>query len=90
MAALLQGCENSRGARLFRENHCNECHTIHGKGGAVGPNLSTVGKRRSRDYIIQQIKNPKSHNPNTAMPAFAGRISEKDIDAIADYLSNLD
>ena len=89
-AASLAACEaNSRGAKLFRQNECIQCHTINGKGGAVGPNLTTVGARRSRDYIIQQIKNPASHNPDTAMPSFAGRLPEQDINDLADYLSGL-
>ncbi len=83
-------CEaNSRGAKLFRQNECIQCHTIKGKGGAVGPNLTTVGSRRSRDYILQQIKDPKSHNPNTAMPSFAGRLSDQDINDLANYLAAL-
>jgi len=83
------GCEmNSRGAQLFQKGRCKECHTINGKGGAVGPNLSNVGSRRSREYIIQQIKNPESHNPNTVMPSFRD-MPEQDINDLADYLSHL-
>jgi mono/diheme cytochrome c family protein len=89
-AASLVACEEySRGAKLFRHNECVMCHTINGKGGAVGPNLTYVGSRRSRDWIVQQIKKPSFHNPNTAMPSFAGRLSEKDINDLADYLSSL-
>ena len=89
-ASSLAACEaNSRGAKLFRQNECIQCHTIHGKGGAVGPNLTNVGSRRSRDYIVQQIKNPASHNRDTAMPSFAGRLSEQDISDLADYLAGL-
>ena len=83
------GCEmNSKGAKLFASNRCPECHTLKGKGGSAGPNLTTVGNRRSREYIIQQIKNPKANNPNTNMPSF-GNLPEQDIDALADYLSRL-
>ena len=79
----------SAGATVFTREKCNECHTIKGKGGAVGPNLTLVGNRRSREYIVQQIKEPSSHNPNTAMPSFKERLSEQDVNALADYLSNL-
>ncbi len=86
----LVACEaNSRGTKLFRQSECVQCHTINGKGGAVGPNLTTVGKRRSRDWILQQIKNPASHNPSTAMPSFAGRLPEQDVNDLADYLAGL-
>ncbi len=77
-----------RGAMLFRTNRCIECHTINGNGGSVGPNLTYVGQRRSRSYIIEQIINPKSHNSNTAMPSFT-QLPEKDINDLADYLSGL-
>ena len=90
IAVSLAACEaDSRGAKIFRENQCIQCHTIRGKGGAVGPNLTTVGSRRSRDWIAQQIKTPSSHNPDTAMPSFAGKLSEQDINDLADYLSSL-
>lgn len=85
----IAGCEmNSRGAQLFRSARCQECHTINGKGGASGPNLTVVGSRRSREYIIDQIKNPKAHNPNSEMPSFSN-LPEKDINDMANYLSSL-
>jgi mono/diheme cytochrome c family protein len=86
---VIAGCEmNSRGAQLFQTSRCKECHTINGKGGSAGPNLTVVGSRRSREYIIEQIKNPKSHNPNSDMPSFS-QMPEKDINDLADYLSHL-
>lgn len=82
-------CEmNSRGARIFQKGRCIECHTIKGKGGSAGPNLTAVGKRRSREYIIEQIKNPESHNANTNMPSFKD-LPAQDINDLADYLSRL-
>ncbi len=77
-----------RGALLFKSNDCIACHAINGKGGAAGPDLSSVGERRSREYIMKQIRDPKSLNPDTAMPSFA-RLPEKDINDLADYLSEL-
>jgi mono/diheme cytochrome c family protein len=86
---VFTSCEmNSRGAAIFRNGRCVECHTINGKGGSAGPNLTVVGSRRSRDYIIAQIKNPKSHNPDSNMPSFS-HLPEQDINDLADYLSGL-
>jgi nitric oxide reductase subunit C len=86
---IIAGCEmNSPGAQLFQKGRCKECHTINGKGGSSGPNLTIVGSRRSREYIIEQIKNPKSHNPNSDMPSFS-QMPEQDINDLADYLSHL-
>lgn len=85
---VLAGCE-SKGAMLFWNNRCKECHTINGKGGSSGPNLTYVGGKRSRDYIVQQIKDPKSHNPNTDMPSFRDKLTDQEISDLADYLSDL-
>lgn len=85
---VLAGCD-SQGARLFWNNRCKECHTIDGKGGSSGPNLTYVGGKRSRDYIVQQIKDPKSHNPNTDMPSFRDKLTDQEISDLADYLSGL-
>ena len=83
------GCElNSRGAQIFRNGRCKDCHTINGKGGAAGPNLTFVGSKRSREYIVEQIKNPKTHNANSEMPSFSN-LPEQDINDLADYLSGL-
>jgi mono/diheme cytochrome c family protein len=32
--------DSQRGARLFQEQHCIQCHSIHGQGGKVGMDLS--------------------------------------------------
>lgn len=88
--AVLAACSlNSKGAEVFQREKCRDCHTLNGKGGAVGPNLNMVGSRRSRDYIFQQIKDPKSHNPNTDMPSFGTRIPDQDINTLADYLAGM-
>lgn len=88
--SLLVSCSlGSKGAELFKREKCMDCHTLKGKGGAVGPNLTNVGSRRTRDYIYQQIKDPKSHNPRTEMPSYGERIPEEDINALADYLAGM-
>jgi L-cysteine S-thiosulfotransferase len=85
----INGCDmNSRGAQIFQNNRCHECHTIKGKGGGSGPNLTFVGNKRSREYLIEQIQNPKSHNPNSDMPSFS-HLPAQDINDLADYLSGL-
>ena len=90
LIVALSACESySRGARIYQGQRCPECHTLNGKGGAVGPNLTYVGSKRSRDYIIAQIRDPKSHNANTDMPSFRGTLSDQEISDLADYLSGL-
>ena len=89
LSALASCSFGSKGAQIFQREKCMDCHTLKGKGGAVGPNLTTVGSRRTRDYIYQQIKDPKSHNPRTEMPSYGERIPEQDIHALADYLAGM-
>jgi mono/diheme cytochrome c family protein len=90
IAATLAACSSSsKGAEVFRREKCMDCHTLKGKGGSVGPNLTYVGGKRSRDYIVQQIKDPKSHNPNTEMPSFRDKLSDQELSDLADYLSGL-
>jgi putative membrane-bound dehydrogenase-like protein len=37
---------------------CLKCHTVHGKGGAVGPDLSMIGKKASKENLIESILYP--------------------------------
>lgn len=57
------------GARVFRkEGTCIECHPIQGKGKAVGPDLSEIGSKLSREAMLVAILDPSaavSHNFET-------------------------
>jgi len=49
----------AHGKELFYGNvGCSTCHMIQGKGGRLGPDLSTTGSARSRDYLVESIRNP--------------------------------
>src|SRR5467141_3283847 len=37
---------------------CSTCHMIQGKGGRLGPDLSTTGSARSTDYLAESVRNP--------------------------------
>ncbi len=73
---------------VFKDNGCSACHKIGGIGGTIGPDLTKIGSRRGKTWIIEQIKNPKIHNPNSIMPSFA-KLPDKDIEELAVYLSGL-
>mgnify|MGYP000120420114 CR=1 FL=1 len=76
------------GEAVFKAQGCSACHTIAGVGGRIGPDLTMVGDRRSKAWILQQLVAPKSHDPNSVMPSFA-KLPEKDREALADYLVSL-
>lgn len=59
-----------QGETLFNEQKCNTCHRFRGQGGAAGPDLTDVTKRRGSVWIIRQIRNPRSHNPDSRMPIY--------------------
>lgn len=47
---------------------CLGCHTLHGKGGRIAPELSTVRQRRSAEYIAAMLRDPQAVVPGTQMP----------------------
>ena len=51
--------DRQRGESLFFGTaRCSSCHIVNGRGGLLGPELSTVGSARSRAYIIESIREP--------------------------------
>ena len=86
--APVGGGESEKGPRLFASLGCGTCHRIGRVGSAVGPDLTKVGDRRTKEWIEQQIRDPRSHNPNSIMPSFSS-LSDADNDSLAEYLSGL-
>lgn len=51
-----------KGEALFTGTlRCASCHIVNGRGGRLGPELTTVGSSRSRAYIIESIREPNRH-----------------------------
>jgi cytochrome c oxidase cbb3-type subunit 3 len=49
----------ARGKDLFYgDGNCSLCHMVNGKGGRFGPDLSGVGGSRTREAIIDSVRNP--------------------------------
>ncbi len=49
----------ARGKNLFYgDANCSLCHMVEGKGGRVGPDLTGVGGSRTREAIIDSVRNP--------------------------------
>lgn len=73
--------------RLFEEKHCLLCHTLRGRGGKVGPDLSQVASRRNADWLFQHFKNPRGVVPGSKMPDF--RLSDAEANELTRYLLSL-
>jgi quinoprotein glucose dehydrogenase len=57
----LAGGDATRGAGILSgkaEVSCIRCHKIDGNGGEVGPDLTGIGKRQDRRYILEAIVAP--------------------------------
>lgn len=48
---------------------CLGCHTIDGRGGRIGPDLSDVGARLTHEQIDSMVRMPDARMPHTVMPA---------------------
>jgi quinoprotein glucose dehydrogenase len=57
----LTGGDRRSGSRVFfskSEVYCLRCHKIRGNGGEVGPDLTGLGAKKDREYLLQAIVVP--------------------------------
>ena len=74
--AAASNADANRGKALFDAKGCIACHQVHGKGGDVGPSLTTqvpefpqgtwVGDKLKGEWIYQWLKDPQSLVPGHA------------------------
>src|SRR5947208_5524481 len=43
---------------FYGDANCSLCHMVEGKGGRLGPDLSSVGGSRTREALIDSVRNP--------------------------------
>jgi cytochrome c oxidase cbb3-type subunit III len=51
------------GALVYQKNGCASCHSIDGKGGFLGPDLSDIGDRRAVRHLRESIIAPNAEIP---------------------------
>lgn len=59
--ALANGGDPARGIKVFRRESgpmCARCHAVYGTGGIVGPDLSDVGLRSTKEALVASILEP--------------------------------
>ncbi len=54
-----RAADPARGAQLFRELGCVQCHRSGGDGGSLGPDLSAVGNRFGRRDLLEAVIDPQ-------------------------------
>jgi cbb3-type cytochrome oxidase cytochrome c subunit len=93
----------SEGWKLVNKYGCFGCHVISGLEAKdkIGPDLTHLGSKTTREWVVAWLDNPKSFRPETRMPRFeslhASNLWEKVIPAgggdaleyVADYLMSL-
>jgi cytochrome c oxidase cbb3-type subunit 3 len=56
----------AQGERLFTtKGDCVRCHSFHGHGGAIGPDLADIGRRRSAAYLRRALVDPNADVPQS-------------------------
>jgi putative heme-binding domain-containing protein len=43
---------------FFGTASCSLCHMVQGKGGRLGPDLTTIGGARTPDYLVDSVRHP--------------------------------
>ena len=87
LVALLPGCINYNGDKLFQKEGCIVCHSFNGIGGRMGPDLTAISNIRSDTWINTYIQDPRKINPSSRMPAFP-HLSRAKRKAIIAFLSD--
>ena len=75
-----EGGNADQGTVVFSEN-CSTCHGATGEGGNGGPDLLTMPLAKTEAGAIEQVT-----NGGGGMPAFAGTLSEEEIENVAAYV----
>lgn len=89
---MLTGAELSRSDQILKtpkifSQTCLACHSLQGRGGAVGPALDGVGDKRDEKYLSLLLKDPKNVNENAIMPKLP--LTDEEIEELVAFLSQL-
>src|SRR3989344_407055 len=75
------------GKAHFQGFGCTTCHVVGGEGGALGPDLTFIGFRKSPEWINMWLEKPEGWKHNTLMPNF--HLNEPIRNSLVAYLSSL-
>jgi cytochrome c oxidase subunit 2 len=89
-----------RGAQLYNQLTCVNCHAIGGQGGAqgVGPDLTHLASRQTLaagrlentpENLALWLANPEAFKPGVYMPGYGRTLSREDLQALVAYLETL-
>jgi ubiquinol-cytochrome c reductase cytochrome b subunit len=73
-----------KGALVFENKQCRNCHQLGGEGGERGPALDSVATRLTKDELVRQVIQGGGN-----MPAYGKKLSPWETDALVDFLATL-
>ena len=82
----------SRGERTYAGQGCAACHILAGQGKGFGPELTSIGLRRSAAHLRESIVTPQAKIVDgfgPIMPTFQGQISEDQILQLLAFIKSL-
>ena len=89
LQTLLNGGDPDRGRNVFfgTRTACSACHTVNGRGGRVGPELSKIGSIRAPADLLESVVYPSAdhrarlrdlHRPDEGRPDAHGAAGPRD------------
>jgi len=75
------------GRRVFQDQGCYGCHMVGKTGTPIAPDLSHIGTKRDRAYLVRWLRDPSEQRPSAHMPKL--QLSEPETESLAAYLSSL-
>jgi mono/diheme cytochrome c family protein len=76
--------DTANGRALFGELRCVSCHAVNGRGGTMGPELTRVGDKVRRDWLVSFLQDPHRDQPETAMLRY--RLRDDQVRDLAAFL----
>ncbi len=73
-----------RGAAVFQNKQCRNCHSLGGAGGERGPALDDIASRMTYDQLVRQVIQGGGN-----MPAYAKQLNPAEVDSLVSFLITL-
>jgi ubiquinol-cytochrome c reductase cytochrome b subunit len=73
-----------RGALVFQNKQCRNCHALGEKGGERGPALDAVATRLTKDEMVRQVIQGSGN-----MPAYGKKLSPAEVEALVSFMQTL-
>ena len=73
---------------------CGACHKVAGQEGALGPDLTKIGKTRNKEYLRQAVLDPeaviaKGFTGGMMPPTYGEQLKAKELEMLVNYLAGL-